>query len=299
MKIDKLRQLVNSHTIVRASLYPMLATRRAFLKKKHSLQMEPINNLRAMLHGDIVVRLDDLKGIFTVDPRSDLFSRVMIGGNYEPKLIQMITRYIDKKRDVIDVGANVGFYTIFLAKTVEKGRILAVEPTSNALKRLRRNIEMNDVGNKVEIFEGVASKIIGLTKINTIIGKEEYSSLGKMKHSSIDGEKSALVEVMSTTLDALVEEKSLDPGFLKVDVEGAEHLVFQGAQRILSENRPVILSELSDALLKENGASAKEVIDMIKKHDYDVIDPITPASIPGSKLYGDILCFPKEMKARI
>jgi len=277
----------------------MLATRRAFLKKKHSLQMEPINNLRAILHGDIVVRLDDFKGIFTVDPRSDLFSRVMIGGNYEPKLIQMITRYIDKKRDVIDVGANVGFFTIALAKTVEKGRILAVEPTSNALKRLRQNIEMNDVGNKVEIFEGVASNIIGLTKINTIIGKEEYSSLGKMKHFSIDGEKSALVEVMSTTLDALVEEKALDPGFLKVDVEGAEHLVFQGAQRILSENRPVILSELSDALLKENGASAKEIIDMLKKHDYDVFDPLTPSIAPRSKLYGDILCFPKEMKARI
>jgi hypothetical protein len=77
-------------------------------------------------------------------------------------------------------------------------------------------------------------------------------------------------------------------------VEGAENLVFAGANELLSKKRPVILSEMCDFLLKKNGSSAKETIDLIKKHEYDVINPIDPAIEPGSQDFGDVLCFPKE-----
>jgi FkbM family methyltransferase len=299
MDIDQLRELTNKNPILKAALYPAVVTGRSFLKKKYSWQKEIINNLGEMLVGDPVIKVDEFKGVFAVDPCSDLFSRILIQKYYEPKLVKFCTRYLDPNRDVIDVGANVGFYTVMFAKSIAQRKVLSIEPTKNALQRLRKNIELNGVIDKVDVFEGVASNRNGTVEIKTIKGKEEYSSLGEMEHPSIANEKWVSEKVISTTLDELVERKSLDPGFLKIDVEGAEHLVFQGAQKILGEKRPIILSEMSEFLLRKNGSSAKEVIDLIKAHEYDLFDPLDLSTQPEAKDFGDILCFPKEMKVRM
>lgn len=296
MSAGILRRVINNSAVARTILYPALAGRRALINKRNSIKMEVVENLSSLLHDDPIVQLEDFKGMFAVDPRSHLFSRTVLSGSYEPELLKIVAPYIDKERDAIDVGANIGFYSVLLAKTLNEGqRILSIEPTSNALRRLRRNIDMNEVGERIEIFEGVASNSDGTIEINIVVGKEEYSSVGKMKHHSIQGEKTVVEKAKSATLDALVESRSLNPGFIKVDVEGVEHLVFGGAQNVLSEYRPIVLSELSDELLRENGSSAMEVINLVEKNNYDVYDPFDMSMTPGSKLYGDILCFPKEL----
>lgn len=268
---------------------------RSLSRDNHSVQMEVVENLRSVLQEDPIVRLNDFKGIFAVDPRSDLFARVALSGEYEKNLISFISKHIDPSRDAIDVGANVGFYTVMLASTLNNRKILAVEPTSNALRNLHRNIKLNNIANKVYIYEGVVSDMKGQVKINTIIGKEEYSSLGFMSHNSIQGLDVVTQEVQSITLDELVDLKALDPGFLKVDVEGVEHLVFKGAQRILSGYRPIVLSELSDSLLRKNGSSAEDVINIFKHNSYDVFDSVSFSKVAKGKKYGDIVCFPHEM----
>lgn len=303
MNIDRLKELTQKHTLIKAALYPAIISKRLLLKKKDSLlqkkmqwQKEVLDNLGEMLIGDPIIRVNEFNGIFSVDSHSDIFGRVIIDLCYEEKLSKLCLKYLDINKDVIDVGANIGLYTVMFAKNLSpQKKVLSVEPTKNALQRLRRNIEMNGVVNKVEIFEGVASDNNGSAEIKVIKGKEEYSSLGEMLHPWITNEKWILEKVISTTLDKLVDEKSLNPGFLKVDVEGAEHLVFKGAGKVLSEKRPIILSELSDFLLNRNGSSAMEVIDIIKSHGYDVFDPINPSVQPGIEAFGDIMCFPKEM----
>ena len=80
-----------------------------------------------------------------------------------------------------------GFHTIMLAKRLNGGRVLAVEPTRNALARLRRNIALNNTGGNTLVFEGAVSNSVGMNEINTIDGREEYSSLGAMTHPQITG----------------------------------------------------------------------------------------------------------------
>jgi FkbM family methyltransferase len=163
-----------------------------------------------------------------------------------------------------------------------------------ALYRLYQNIRLNQVQEKVIVFEGVVSNIIGDVEIKTIEGREEFSSLGAMKHPSIATEnKFALEKVVSTTIDELTKQYSLDPGFIKVDVEGMEHLVFDGARKTLVKNRPIILSELSDYLLRKNGASAKDVVNLIKEYNYDVINPLDPNKPIVFEKVKNILCLPK------
>jgi FkbM family methyltransferase len=171
---------------------------------------------------------------------------------------------------------------------------LAVEPTRNALERLRKNIVLNHVGDIVIVFEGVVSDRAGKATIHVVPGKEEYSSVGVMENPSIMEQQYASEEVASITVDELVARHDLNPVSMKVDVESGEHSVFSGAKKVLSTWRPVILSELSNFLLTKNGSSSMNVINLIRQYDYDVLGPKDPSGSLGGKAVGDIICFPKE-----
>ncbi len=256
-----------------------------------------VGRLSAMLVEDPVVKLAEFDGIFALSPRSHIFRRIATEGHYEPILTAKCREWLDRDRDVIDVGANVGFHTIMLAKLLRRGRLLALEPTKNALSRLRRNIEMNGVGGKVTVFEGVASNAAGEVEIKTLEGLEEYSTLGAMEHPSVRQQDYKVQHVAAKTVDQLVAEHGLDVGFMKVDVEGAEHLVFGGAKETLARCRPVVLSEVSDTLLRKNGSSSAEVVRIFEELGYHVVDPLHPGARPGSLEFGDILCIPAEHPA--
>jgi FkbM family methyltransferase len=283
--------------LIRAGLFPFLIVKRAREKRarliEQAAQDEMVANLRCMLSRDPVMRLPDFDGVFTVDVRSDQFKRLAIEGRYEPELARRCAELLDPRRDVIDVGANVGFFTVLFAKKVENRRVLAVEPTKNALERLHKNIRENGVEARTIVFEGVASDKSGETRIKTVAGKEEYSSLGEMAHPGVINEKIEFQPVKASTIDELTKKYSLDPGLIKVDVEGMEHLVFAGAREVLRTKRPVIVSELSDYLLKRNGSSAAQVMAALRQFDYEISDPLDPSVRPGTKDFGDIICIPR------
>ena len=288
-------KITKKYLILKILLYPAILFNRWLCRKKDLWQMEIIDNLVAMQVGESILKLDEADGVFAVNKNSDLFMRLIREKHYEPHLMAFCKKHLDQSKDVIDVGANIGFYTVMLAKNIGNQRILAIEPTKGALRLLRKNIELNNVGDKVEVFDGVVSDFNGSVQIKTISGKEEFSSIGEMSHPSISDLKWENEEVKSIKLDDLVEQKSINPGFIKIDVEGSEHLVFTGAKNILSNFRPIILSELNDIMLKKNGSSAKEVIDLIESFNYNVYDATDFSTLPGSKDFGDIVCFPKEI----
>lgn len=295
MKYNSLRRLISSNPFIQVLISPFVGIKKSYIYRKRPAQKVVVNNIIEMMTSDPVLKVDDFKGKFMMDAHCDIFANLIIEKRYEPELAAYCINFVNANRDVIDVGANIGLYTVLFGKILNEGKVFAIEPTKNALKYLYRNLEMNDVKRKVEVFEGVASDINGYIELKTIRGKEEYSSLGAMKHPSIIHLEHSVEKVTSTTLDDLVVQKSINPGFLKVDVEGAEFMVFNGAKRILTEHRPIILSELSDFLLRNNGSSAREIIEMIRKFDYDVFDPLDTKAETGWKRFGDIICFPKEM----
>lgn len=298
MNINRLKAMAERHPLLRVGLSPLIAIRRHFIHQRLRLKKEVLDDIAELLHSDPVIRVDEFGGVFAVAAHSDIFTRILTDKSYEPALVRCCQRYADRSRDIIDIGANIGLFSVMFAKHTNQ-RVLSIEPTSNALRRLRQNLELNGVTDKVEIFAGVASNESGDVEIKTIMGKEEYSSLGKMEHPAIAQEEYTTEKVTAKTLDQLVAEKTLNPGFIKVDVEGAEHLVFGGAQNVLKEKRPVILSELCDYLLRKNGSSAADVIGMIRQHEYDVYDPLEPSKPPGSGDFGDVICFPNEMAVSV
>lgn len=260
MNIEKIRLVTYRYPFLRKLLFPAIAARRFLLSKKSIYQEEVYQHLCEILVEDPILKGDEFQGIFMVDCRSDLFKRLLLSRKYELHLVEWCLKYLDRYRDAIDVGANIGFYTVLFAKNLNERKVLAIEPTVNALERLYKNIQLNHLENKVTVFEGAVLNHERIGEIKMTEGKEEYSTFGEWKHPSVLKKGYVLQKVKITTIDELVGKYSLNPGFLKIDVGGTEHLVLEGCRRTLEIERPHILMELANPLLKANGSSSKEVI---------------------------------------
>ena len=294
--INYLKALKEKHTLLKFLFYPAIAARGFFIQNKLKIQKELIEGFQGILVNDPLIRVPEFQGQFYLDSRSDLFKRILLDKCYEPNLVQCCINLIDRKRDAIDIGANVGFFTVLFANILHNRKVLSIEPTKLARKRLYKNITLNRVEEKVVVYEGAATNKTGEIEIKTIEGKEEYSSVGAMTLPCIATETFKIEKVISTTVDELVGIYAIDPGFIKIDVEGAEHLVLEGARNTIARRRPIILIELSDYLLKQNGSSGIDVINFVKKYNYDVINPIrpnVPLNIKDLRSINNILCLPK------
>lgn len=294
--MENLRLIVNRRPALRRLLLPLIIIRRFFIKRKLAHMEQIYQNLCDLLEDYPVIRLKEFRGIFQINPRQDIFKRILFSKQYEPEYVNLCLRYLDINRDVIDVGANVGFYSVLFANVIKNERkVLAIEPIRDMINLLRRNIKLNNLEGKIIVFEGAVSNTESTASIKVCPGKEEYSTLGSWSHPSILQNEYFIETVKVSTLDNLVKIYFLNPGFIKIDVEGMEHLVLDGAKNILTVYRPIVVSELSDPLLRNNGSSALEVINMFKNHKYKVLDAYFMDEHPERRKYTEIICIPEEL----
>ncbi len=299
--VSILRSASQRSRAVKFALSPAIATRRMYSRHVRAIQQACYDHLRVRLSEDPVMEIGECDGTFAMDVRSDIFKRLVFNGEYEPDLMRLCRSLIDPQRDAIDVGANLGFFTVLFSKILAPSgrRVVCVEPTPNALRRLHANIQRNGVADTATVFEGVVSSAPGMVELTVIVGKEEYSCLSGGKHPRITGVEGVEFAVEqrqtpATTVDLLVAENGLDPGFIKVDVEGAELMVFQGAEATLAKSRPIVLSELCEPLLAKAGATIAEVIEVFQRHDYAVLDPSDLGSTAPRFVEEEMLCIPRE-----
>ncbi|MGK0448402.1 MAG: FkbM family methyltransferase [Polaribacter sp.] len=244
-----------------------------------------------LIEGNIVAKIKNIPGAYEFDLRSDILTRIAITKEYEPEIVDSILKNINPKADAINIGANVGIYANLLAFNIANdNKVLAVEPTSNAYNLLKKNIKRNGNEQKIITFKGIITDKSGNFSINTVVGKEEYSSIGNLVHNSIAENKFVKEDIKGVTLDEILSVHNLNPKLLVIDVEGAEYKVFKGAEKTLKKFRPVIISELDDTLLEVQNTNCKEVIGFLEKLNYKVSD------IDGQKIIfpfaGNILAKP-------
>ncbi len=189
-----------------------------------------------------------LEGIDTLEHRTaDLFSRLL-----GPRSV------------VIDVGANVGYYTLTAAVCVgPAGRVIAFEPGPTTAARLRENAALNGFSN-LTIVEAAVSDRPG-SSVFRMACDSEASSL-------YDGgsDASSCVEVQVTTLDGYVFQSGLDRvDLIKIDAEGAEVAVLRGARQLLSRfDVPQIIIEANPITLRAAGESIDSLRAEIESSGY-------------------------------
>ena len=287
-----MHDFLRNNMIVREFLRGPRYLRQRWLRYRDQPAVDAIHAVQNMVVGDVQVRVPEFDGDFIMSPKSHIFHRLAQFGEYEPSLIKIILDAIVPDKDVIDVGANLGFFSCAAAKRLTTGRVLAIEPTDGAHKRLLHNLALNGVAEKVIVFKGLASDNVGDSDIHYIDGMEEYSSIEKSEHPAVAGMEMTSMKVSAMPIDRLVAESGIHPAVIKVDVEGAEGLVFKGAQETLREFRPLVLAELNRKMLGTFGSTPEELINSFKQLGYKTVDPLRPGVEPGTFDFGDLLCLP-------
>ncbi len=237
------------------------------------------------------MRADEYQGEFAFPPRSHLLRRILVTGAYEPELAKLFASLIEPNRDVIDVGANIGLFTVLAGKVLTTGRVLSAEPTAGAFSRLTANVARNGVADRVVLYNGLVAQSDSTAMLNVVEGREEYSSMAGIVHPSAAGEFAEPISFKTRTIDSLVAEHKLSPALIKVDVEGAEGMVFEGAENTLREHRPVVLSEFSRPLLRMNGSSPEDIVSLLQRCGYEVRNPFRSGR-PGAIDYDEIIATP-------
>jgi FkbM family methyltransferase len=264
--------------------------------KKEKFRDEILESiLKNVKSREIILILNEFLGEFKIGIDSDLLKRYLQFGEYENDIIKVIKDNIEPSLDFIDVGANIGLFTVFASKIInDDSKVLAIEPTPNAFKRLKDNINRNSIQKKVFLFDGVVSDKIGELELETIDGMEEYSSLGKIVQVSSDTFKKSIIKVASETIDNLVEINNIKPGFIKIDTEGAEFRVLTGAIETIKKFNPIILSELCDDYLITMGNNSKQVVTLLETLNYRVTNLKDGTNKIEYPFRGNILAIPNN-----
>jgi FkbM family methyltransferase len=179
----------------------------------------------------------------------------------------------DEGNVVIDVGAHVGRYTFLGSKLVGKsGKVIAIAAHPGNFQLLKRNLQLNKSNNNVITFNCaaycqdtpqlrlfLAGEERGNTIYNTVMESRRYAT-----------EK--FVSVPALKLDSIVQHLGIkvhEINWIKIDVEGAEYEVLQGAQNILSNSKDIsVLIEIHNL---QNTDLYNPIIDILRKYRFSII----------------------------
>lgn len=163
-------------------------------------------------------------------------------GTYEPELQQAIKDWVKPGWVAYDVGANIGYISLMLARTVgEQGRVYAFEALPANAERLQQNVELN-AWSKVEVVQAAVAGAPG--EVQFLVGPS--GGTGKAAGSAgRELDYVAQIRVPAVVLDEFVyKEGNPAPRAVKLDIEGGEVLALPGMRRLFHEHHPLVFLEL-------------------------------------------------------
>jgi FkbM family methyltransferase len=221
---------------------------------------------------------------------TDFVGRSIYYGIFEPREIQALKRLIKPGWVAVDVGANLGYHTLILASLVgSNGRVYAFEPVTETYGQLMQNISLNPYANILPLHTAL------LDRPQTIQFVVPLHNKGKARMASGN---LGTETVTATTLDAFCDERGLQQlDFLKVDIEGSEHLFLRGAACTLARFRPLLLIELNASLLAQLDSSPSAIAATLQGLGYTLRVPswrgLTPLrALPKDQQYFNVFAFP-------
>ena len=171
---------------------------------------------------------------------------------YEEYESELILRNINKNSVAVDVGANIGYYTLLLAKICKK--VYAFEPDKMCFEILLKNIKENNLDNVVAINKAVSDEA---GEVDFVVDEENLGN-----HKIVTSNMKQVTRINTIKLDDEIMEK-ID--LIKIDTQGWEPKVILGAKRIIKKYKPIIFMEYSPQSYKENNLDSKGMINFLKQ----------------------------------
>ena len=221
--------------------------------------------------GQLVIAPQNFPGRFVVSATSDLAKRVITFGSFEPELTSLLEHFSDIDGDIVNIGANIGFYSVFFARTFPNvHKVIAIEPNPEAFEMLKTNIALNELDGIIEPLQVCVGDRIGQIDFSFIPGKSEYSSISRISHHAVRGLQQESIAVDIMPLAKAAAGHLSDPKMIFIDTEGAELLVLKGAEDVVKKSMPILVFECEDPLLVEFGHSSEELESYVTSLGYEV-----------------------------
>ncbi len=216
-------------------------------------------------HGDVVLARDGL--LFRRSLALRLGWHVGFIGAYERELREIVNAVLRPGDVAIDVGANSGWHTLLMARAVgAAGRVVAVEANPAVMRALEANLALNRIGS-VTLAAHAAGAYEGEVAFNAAAAEDATS--GDRHVLSTDARQDGAIRVRA--LDDMARELRLDRvDFVKIDVEGFELPVLQGAAATITRFRPQIVFELNAEYASRGGGVRESLERFFRERDYDV-----------------------------
>src|SRR5690606_15298527 len=175
--------------------------------------------------------------------------------NYE--FTKLFIPLIQKVDNFLDIGANIGYFSVLGAKLNKDLKVYAFEPSIGPLYYLKQNIELNHLQKQVNVIGKAVSDIDGILTFHSVVSKKYpwvvhnlNGSHSLQNYFGKQKEQAYPVEVIS--LSKFKEEHQLNKiDFIKLDTECTEHLIFKSSLDIINADRPIIVSEIYDEIKHE------------------------------------------------
>ena len=179
-------------------------------------------------------------GTISIQYRSVIGLSILLNGGFETEETDVLRRHAKPGTVAIDVGANIGMFTVPLAQAVDpQGSVLAFEPLPANVDRLKANVARNNLNN-VEIQALALGDSDGTTTLH-LSDDPAYCSTVEVSEGRANGR---LMAIPAARLDSIWQEQGRpNVSVMKIDVEGGEIAVLAGSEQLLTSCRPVLLLE--------------------------------------------------------
>jgi len=173
-----------------------------------------------------------LKNVSLDLKESNLQKQLALDGIREVLATKEIKKILNKNDNILEIGANIGYFVILEASIIGKGgKIYAIEPEKNNIKLLKKNIKINKLGNQVEVERLAISDREGKDKLHT----SKNCNLHSLEKEIETGTK--FQDIKTTTIDKYIINKRID--YIRMDIEGYEYKAIKGMEKLLSTNKPL------------------------------------------------------------
>jgi len=211
--------------------------------------------------------------------------------------VDIMKEFVKEGDVVIDLGANIGVYTLLLAKLVGKaGKVYSFEPDSENFKILVKNIIINGYKNITPINKAVSNKT-GRIKLYL----SEWNKGDHRIYSS--DEKRKFKEIRAVSLDDYFLGNKEEIKFVKMDIQGAEAIAFDGGKSFFNKKQPIVLQEFWPVGIESSGKDYKEFLEFINSKfkiysEHNIKKEINPEEILSivsvkRRNHMNLLCIPK------
>jgi FkbM family methyltransferase len=205
-----------------------------YIKQTNIASIEVLDNQLVMTSRD--------RGVKVICPLGDYRVAPVEGLNfldYETTDSAMIMRLVSPDDCVIDIGANIGWYSMNIAKTYPLTNVHAFEPIPKTHYILEQNIKLNSLKNITTHNFGLSNEKKDITFYFYPEGGVNASSANLSERADAE-----LIICHVEKLDDYVSANKLNVDFIKCDVEGAELFAFQGAKETLQRDKPIVFTEM-------------------------------------------------------